>query len=594
MYDITNEDLKLVLHQSASPQAPRLVLEVLDADKRVADTITITTLVSGSLNINADSDIRRSGSFTIQPSIKEKIKLHPEHPIWLNKDLRLKLGLYHLREKKYKYYTLAYLVYDNASSVYDTATDQLSFQCSDFIRKLDGTKNGQLGSLIINFDAYEEDENGNILKRNSIRNAVIRALEQLGHITEYRIEEICEFNALPEYNDEWETYREEHEEWNTLPHDEEFSCGCSVLSILTTFRDIYPNYEMFFDPFDGNRFICQLIPFCYEDDIVLDNQFLQKVLISENSSVDMSAVRNICEVWGKDINTRFNTEKCTYSDHVYACTVPQYDTKYYNGDTVSVKLPEIEQTDEEPQKTFKLNINNLGALDIYEQSTDKPVGAGVLKGNCFYAFIMKRVKKKDAYIFRAYLLGQYQSHAIDVLSSKPITSAKSEDTNEVLPFSKEYFQEKYNCENIHFTVIPNSPFTIQKIGEILYVKTGSEYDTITSDSLALDKAIHENWKNCRLTDQITITTLLLPFLDVNIKVSYKPKNCEEERQYIIKSVSHDFAGFTSTINMYRFYPAFRSSLTEAGTHNALAGYRNEMLGRYTQDELTTILSKEDL
>ena len=149
-------------------------------------------------------------------------------------------------------------------------------------------------------------------------------------------------------------------------------------------------------------------------------------------------------------------------------------------------------------------------------------------------------------------------------------------------------------ENIHFTVIPNSPFTIQKIGEILDVKTGSEYDTITSDSLALDKAIHENWKNCRLTDQITITTLLLPFLDVNIKVSYKPKNCEEERQYIIKSVSHDFAGFTSTINMYRFYPAFRSSLTEAGTHNALAGYRNEMLGRYTQEELTTILSKEDL
>jgi len=559
MYEITNEDLKLVLQQSASPQTPRLILEVLDADKKVVDTIT--TLVNGSLNINAESDIRRSGNFTVQPTIREKIRLHPDQPIWLNKDLRLKLGLYHIREKKYKYYTLAYLVYENTSSTYDAAADQISFQCSDFIRKLDGTKNGQLGSLIIKFDAYEKDENGmpikdedgNILKRNTIQNAVISVLEQLGQITEYRIDEIGEYNAMPEYNEDWESYREAHETWNTLPHDEEFSCGCSVFSILTTFRDLYPNYEMFFDPFDENRFICQLIPFCYEDDISIDNRFLQKVLISENASVDMSAVRNICEIWGKDINTKFNTETCTYSDHVYSCTVPGFDTKYYNGDTISVKLPKIEQSDEESQKNLKLDINNLGALDIYAENTDKPIEENILKGNCFYAFKIKKVNIGGEYIFRAYLLGQYQSHAIDVLC---------EDTDEIILYSKEYFQKKYNCENIHFTVVPNSPFTVQKIGEILDVKTGGEYDTITSDSLALDKAIHENWKNCRLTDQITITTLLLPFLDVNIKVSYKPKNCEEERQYIVKSVSHDFAGFTSTISMYRFYPAFQSSPKE--------------------------------
>lgn len=96
MHEITNEDLKLVLSQSASPQTPKLILEALDSDKKVAE---ITTLTGGSLTVNPESEVRRSGSFTIQPSVKERIRLHPDHPIWLNKDLRLKLGLYHIREK---------------------------------------------------------------------------------------------------------------------------------------------------------------------------------------------------------------------------------------------------------------------------------------------------------------------------------------------------------------------------------------------------------------------------------------------------------------------------------------------------------------
>ncbi len=626
MHEITNEDLKLVLSQSASPQTPKLILEALDSDKKVAE---ITTLTGGSLTVNPESEVRRSGSFTIQPSVKERIRLHPDHPIWLNKDLRLKLGLYHIREKKYKYYTLAYFIYENTSSTYDAATDQISFHCSDFMRKLDGTKNGQLGAPTIQFDAYEKgedgepltDDEGNILKYNTIKSAVTRVLEQLGGITKYRIDEIGEYLALPEYNEDWALYREEHETWNALPHDETFSCGCSVLSILTAFRDLYPNYEMFFDPFDENRFICQTIPFCYEDDIVLDNQFLQKVLVSENVSVDLSAVRNICEVWGKSLTTTYRTEKCTYSDPVFSCTVDGFDTKYYNGDTVCVKLPEPELPWDKSENRLKLNINGIGAMEIYDENTDAPIRPDTLKSNLSYSFKIKSVKVQGKYIFRVYLLGQYQAHAIDVLTSKPILPKKPEDTestghsqisshtngktdktagkneentDETTLYSIEYFQQKYNCENIHFTVIPNSPFTIQELGEILDVKTGSGYDTITSDSLAMDKAIYENRKNCRLTDQITITTLLLPFLDVNIKVSYKPRDCKEERQYIIKSVSHDFAGFTSTITMYRFYPAFRPQQTESGTHKTLAGYSHKTLNKFTQKELTTLIDKEEL
>lgn len=596
MYEITNEDLTLVLQQSASIQTPRLVLEVLDSNQKIIGVIT--TLLNGSMSISSESDIRRNGNFTIVPTLKEKIRLHPDNLIWMNKDLRLKLGLYNIREKKYKYYTLAYFVYESTSFSYDAATSQISLRCSDFIRKLDGTKNGQLGALLINFDAYEKDtdgnplldENGNILKYNTIREAVVTVLEKLGQISHHRVEDIGEYKGMPDYNENYEQYRAEHETWNALPYDEKFSCGCSVLSILTTFRDLYPNYEMFFDPSDGNRFICQMIPFCYEDDITLDNAFLQKVLISEDTTVDMSTVRNICEVWGKTIDTKFYTEDCTCSNNVYSCTVSGFDTKYYNNDTISVKIPAVNQD------SPKLDVNHLGAIDIYAENTDLPLTANALTP-AVYSFKMKKVKKDDAYIFRAYLLGQWQAHAIDILSDGAASKTETYTTSDgktVAKYSKEYFQDKYNCENIHITTIRNSPFTVQNLGEILDVKTGGEYEKISSDSLALDRAVYENWKNCRLTDQITITTVLLPFLDVNKKVSYKPANSDEERQYIIKSINHDFTGYATTISMYRFYPSYRSLLKDAGTHTALSGYSHELLGNYTNEELITLLSKEDL
>ena len=596
MYEITNEDLTLVLQQSASPQTPRLVLEVLDKNQKMIGAIT--TLLNGSMSISSESEVRRTGNFTVIPTLKEKVRLHPDNLIWINKDLRLKLGLYNIREKKYKYYTLAYFIYENTDSSYDSATNQISFCCSDFMRKLDGTKNGQLGALLINFDAYEKDEDGNpftdadgnILKHNTIRDAVVKVLEQLGQITRHRIDDIGEYNGMPDYNDNFEKYRTVHETWNTLPYDEKFSCGCSVLSILTTFRDLYPNYEMFFDPSDENRFICQMIPLCYEDDVILDNAFLQKVLISEDTTVDMSAVRNICEVWGQTIDTEFHTENCTYSNNVYSCTAAGFDTKYYNNDTISVNLPGANK--EAP----KLDINRLGAIDIYAENTDSPLAADTLNAG-IYAFRIKRIKEDGKYLFRAYLLGQWQAHAIDVLSSGFAPASETYitlDGKAVPKYSKEYFQDKYNCAHVNITVIRDSPFTVQSLGKILDVKTGGEYEKITSDALALERAVHENWKNCRLTDQITITTALLPFLDVNKKVSYKPANSGEERQYIIKSINHDFTGYTSTITMYRFYPAFRTLLKETGTHNTLSGYSHGILGNYTNNELTTILNKEDL
>lgn len=545
---ITQEDLILVLSQSSSPKLD-LKIEVLDQNQKIVGIIH--GVVSGSMSINGESDVRRTAGFTVQPTLTEHIKLTETSLLWLNKDIRMSVGFYNCQSGQYKYYPLGYYVYTDTSGTYDAAANTLNVNCADFMKKLDGTKNGQLGALTIRYPAYKEDEEtGEVIERNIIRDAVAETLEKLARITNHRIDDIGEYKAMPDYNDKWQEYREENEgTWNTIPFDQEFSSGCSVLSILTTFRDLYPNYEMFFD-MESNTFICQLKPMCYEDDIFLDHSFLRRVLISENTSVDMTTVRNICEVWGKVIEIDFYGEECSYTDNTYVSSIAGYDEEYYNGDVIGLKIPSANQ------ENAKININHLGAIEICNEATEEGITADELKPGNVYAFKIKKQRSNGQDLIKAYLLGQWQVHALNVLTSGKESgqAVVGPDGAEYKLYSKEYFQEFYNCERVDFTIIEDSPFTVQELGEIPDIKTGTEYENITSDDLAADKAKWENWKNCRLTDNVTITTALLPFLDVNKKVSYRRSDSDREHQYIISSVSHDFSGFTSTITMYRFYP----------------------------------------
>lgn len=595
---ITQEDLVLVLSQSASPRID-LKIEVLDQNQKIMETIH--GVVNGSMSISGESEVRRTASLTVQPTLAEKIKLTEDSLLWLNKDIRIFIGLYNCRTKQYKYYPLGYYVYTDTSGSYDAASNSLSISCADFMKKLDGTKNGQLGALLISYPAYRENaETGEVAEYHIIRNAVIETLEKLAHITNHRIDHIGEYRAMPEYNENWQKYREENETWNAIPFDQEFSAGCSVLSILTAFRDLYPNYEMFFD-MESNTFICQLKPMCYEDDLYLDNSFLQKVLISESTSVDMTSVRNICEVWGKVIETDFYSEECTYANHTYTASIAGYEEGYFNGDVIALKIPAANQAG------AQLNINQFGAVPICNEADDTPIEAEELKPGNVYAFKLKRRPSQSGLsadketgdrqdVIKACLLGQWQVHALNVLtngrkSGKQVTDS---DGQEYELYSKEYFQKFYNCQRVDMTIVPNSPFTVEKLGEIPDIKTGNEYENITSDDLAADRAKWENWKNCRLTDHITITTALLPFLDVNKKVSYKRSDTDREHQYIISSISHDFSGYTTTITMYRFYPLYETLLKEAGTHKVLSEFSHGVLSKYSHDELAAVLSEEEL
>ena len=560
MIQITNRDKKLITQNILEL---RFKMEIYDDDNHILDTLE-GGVVGGSLSINADSDVRRTFNVDIIPNRQFDIRIKENNLIWINRKVKLYIGINDKLRNEYIWYPQGVYVFTNTSISYDATTNQVNVSCSDMVVKLDGTKNGQLGQQIIKFPAYEEDEEtGEVIKYNYIRDQIIITLDQLGRIKDYNIDDVGEYKGMPQYNTDWAKYRQESrvpvkdgslmETWNATPFDQEFSSGCTVWNILTTFRDLYPNYEMFFD--ENGTFVCQMIPSCYEDDVILDDSYLQKIYISESTTIDLSTIRNMCEVWGESIETDFYCDSSTYSNNVYSCSITGYEEKYYNGDSVAIKI--LTTNGNAPQ----LNINGFGAIGIYDDNTEKPLDANKLEPNEVYVFKIRKKYVNGSDIIRAYLLGHYQAHGMNVLTDGS-TGDEFTTTNgvNVARYSLDYFKEVYACEDVSFTVIEDSPYTIQKLGEILDVKTGGEYENITSTALALHRAEWENWKNTRLTDNINLTTKICPFLDVNIKVSYQRHDEDEIKQYIVKSISHDFSGGTSNINMIRFYPLYEQGV----------------------------------
>ena len=591
MAQINSRDLKIISHNI---HEIRVKIEVInEKDSTILGQLECG-VINCSLSISADSDIRRMCNLEVTPVLNKYLRLNKNSIIWMNRIIKIYIGVYDGRYMTWRYYPFGVFVFQNYGATYDATTNSLSLSLVDLWCNFDASRNGEIGGAEdIVFPAYEEDDvTGEVIKYNYIRDAVITTLLQLGKLKESQIEvdHIGEYKGMEYYNPNYLQYREESKvqvkdgsyqyTWNAIPFDQEFACGTNVAEILTTFRDLYPNYEMYFDN-DGN-FCCHMVPSCYEDEIVFDHSFLDSIYISEDTTVDLFSVRNVCEVWGESIETDFFTDDCVYQDNVYRCNVKEYDDKYFNGDIIGIKIPQRNDSD------CSININNFGNIPVIDENTENPIIAGLLESGKVYSFKIKKKHINGNDEVKAYLLGQFQPHAVNVLTNGNISKEDyiAQDGTVVKKYSKEYFQKIYNCKTIEFTTIPDSPFCIEELGLLLSVKVGDEYDNITSDSLAASRADYENWKNSRLTDNISITTKLVPFADVNIKVSYRRKDTGEINQYIVKNISHDLSGGTTSWTLMRFYPIYKDMVLENGaTWKDMSKMTWDEASKYTYGQL---------
>lgn len=574
---ITKSDLSLTTQPKLDLS---LKIEIYSEDNNILSVIQ-SNIIEGSFNIDSESDIRRSCSITVKPDKNKSIVVDPDGYIWINKIAKIYIGIKNIRTKQYMWFSQGCYYFKDTSSTYDSTTNTLSISACDLMVKLDGTKNGNIGgSLDIIIPAYEEDEtSGEVIKYNVIRDALVSVITELGGVKEYMIDDFGEQNGIEQINSNWQQYREENPLWNVIPYDLEFSAGTTVLSLATALRDLYTNYEIFFDV-DG-VFIGQMIPNCDNDDIVFNDSFFQKRLISESKTLDLTSVRNVIEVWGNVIDIDYYIENAVYENGVFSYVLEGYE-KYKLNDKFSLFIPETNT------KETYIRINDLEALPVYDESTNTFITKEKLEKNKIYSFKISKIVKDGNKIYIAYLLGQWQPHALTALIDGTLSTENYTTSNGkvVKKYSEEYFKDKYNCDAVSLVEITNSPFSVEKIGEILEVKQGGEFENITSDSLALERAEYENWKTTRLTDSITIKTLITPFADVNIKCSYRSSDSQQVFNYIVKSISHSFDEGTTTWTMYRHYPSVKTILENKGTHKALSYYPHNILGLYAQEDLT--------
>lgn len=294
-----------------------------------------------------------------------------------------------------------------------------------------------------------------------------------------------------------------------VPNDIEIAQGGTVWNIVTQLRDILPRYETFFDV-DG-VFIYQPIPTGSGDPVIIDDTIWTNLLIDESINNDFESVKNYIEVYGRTLDPSYFSTNTTYSGSTISLTVADYPTALTDNTIVGFTTPstgDISATD-----GISLKMNSLSASVLYEYGTNNPVTA--LDNDTYYVVYYNQ---------GWYLMGHQQ----------PVGIAYDDN--------------------------PDSPFYVNgSIGRIRHVLYGGEYENITSDKLALERAKYELWKRTRLQDSITLTSIPNPWLDVNILISHaiRGKSQENAAQYIIKSISTDYGiEGTQSINAITYYPLY--------------------------------------
>lgn len=449
-------------------------------------------VIDGDVSIDAESDIRRTCNLDLY--VKDRsLFVGEKRKVWLDKTVRLYYGIRHQRTQEILWYPLGIYLFNEQSYEYSAVTHTLSVSCADRMSRLTGLRSGQIGGVPTEIPAG-----------SPIRSSMISAVTQLGGVRDYLIEDIGK----------------------EVPYDLSFPTGASVYDIVVKLRDLYPGWETFFD-LDGT-FVCQPIPTLEDDPILYDGTLLRPLVISEMLTNSFSAVKNVSEVWGKSIDAGRYADTSTYTGNCYRIALDSFALEEYM--TVGFKASAANAA------APRLQINALAACPIVDDE-GIPLGAGIMLAGKSYVVKYRR----GQFVF----LGQFQIHAIaKEVSAMPSAAEITRDKAENL------------CDNISYVVNPESPYTVEKLGEIRQVFSGGEYEDIYADSLCVQRAEYENWKSTRLQDGVTLEMMGIPWMDVNQKLRYMASSTGAAAQYITKSISLSLRSGRQTVQCIRFYPLY--------------------------------------
>lgn len=307
-------------------------LELLNFQYQTVDSIE-GICISGNISINANSDIRRTGSIVLVIN-NSSFEVESGSKIWLDKYIRVWVGISSLYTGEIEWTNCGLYIIDAPNYQYDIETNTLTLSLLDLMAKLTGIRNGYLKGIPTILSAGE-----------NIRQAIIDTLA-LGGFTKYIVEEA----PSP----------------GTIPNDLEFSQGSTIYDLLKGLRDIYPDYEIFVSP--EAIFYYKPIPTGDEDPVVVDDTLWENIVISEQIDVDFQSVKNSIEVYGRTHDPEHFSTETTISGSNITLTIE--DVTEYTEDMIYG----FTLTDNPGYTDISLQINSLLSLPVtLDDGTTKAV-----------------------------------------------------------------------------------------------------------------------------------------------------------------------------------------------------------------------------
>lgn len=530
LYTPTSKELRLLKTHTKELHCK---LELLDKNLNVIDSLE-GIAIDGSLSIDANSDIRRTFSGTIHLNPRKKISRYETNE-QTDKMVRVYIGMSVNKANIYQYPQGVFAFSQNGFT-YSSSEHTVSISCVDLVALLDGTLGGTL-------TGYKTT----ISIGTNIRSA---------------IENTYKLSGMTDCSIDYQNRK--------VPNDIDFQTGTTIWSILTQLRDLYYPFEMFFN---NTTFVCQEIPSGFDDPVALKNNTFQDLVISEDCTIDYSKVKNCVELFGASIeydqfvsddkmetsnekdttNITLNTVDLeTNNDGLIAFTTPLLGLTKRINITIVNSVTETDDDNNTSVKKYRHGPYTLYESDVDENGTDVAIDGTTIP--CDTMVVVKYSPSNKAFYYR----GEQQIHVMVKLVDKYPTDDEIESD-----------KKEESCNYIKYICLTNSEsksltdvdsyFTIDKIGRRNLVCSGSDYEIYNTSASALQCAEYEHWKACRLTDSVSVECLLVPWLDVNQKISYIPKyinSNDEELEFIIKQINISLGSGTMSLTLSRYYPYY--------------------------------------
>jgi len=453
-----------------------------------------------SQSIDSTSDVRRTLS----------LSAHLDNPkyfesafvvVWLNRLIRVQIGLLDPEEGDYRWFPLGDYMVTMSDYMYDAQTSQLNLSLGDLMTSITEHRGSQIGAEVT------------IPVDTPMQEALIGTIERFFPFT---------FNTVTDFNQE------------VIPYDLEFEKGIYPYEIVKKMVGLYPGYEHYYSP-DG-EYIVQSIPMGVSEEVVLDANQMSQLVISENGNANPQDVKNITEVWGKELDADHTAESCDGATAVktYSLYVSELFEALTEGITVSF-TPDV--TSEIGQK---IKIQHTPAYPIMKES-----------GNGDRVAIQWGDMKAGIQYVVKYTNQTYVLQGASLIHAMCFTFTEGPSTETI-----NSLKSKYACQDITILINRHSQFTIDWVGERVQVLTGGEYEDIYTTELALERASYETWRKARVQDTIRLEMIYVPWLDVNQRVDYCSIVTGEENSYLVQSIQTNIETFTMTVVLSRYYPYY--------------------------------------